>query len=86
VNKASIFSLNNLPSSADVHIIIIISSKLSKPASLSEILTCAWTSETSVSYHNTTLRYNPEDLDLKYHRRETLKTGNLTLYFEFHVV
>jgi len=27
-----------------------------------------------VSYHNTTRRYNPEDLDLKHHRRESLKT------------
>jgi hypothetical protein len=25
-----------------------------------------------VSYHNTTRRHNPEDLDLKHHRRETL--------------
>jgi hypothetical protein len=27
-----------------------------------------------VSYHNTTRRYNPEDLDLKHHRREKLKS------------
>jgi len=32
----------------------------------------AWTSETVVSYHNTTLCYNPEDLDLKHHSRENL--------------
>jgi hypothetical protein len=34
----------------------------------------AWASETSLSYHNTTLRYNPEELDLNHHRRESLKT------------
>jgi hypothetical protein len=34
----------------------------------------AWTSETFVYYHNTTRRYNPEELDLKHDRRESLKT------------
>jgi hypothetical protein len=29
---------------------------------------------TLVSYHNTTRRHSPEDLDLKHHRRESLKT------------
>jgi hypothetical protein len=33
-------------------------------------------SETSVSYHITTRRQNPEDLDLKYHLRESLITQN----------
>jgi hypothetical protein len=27
-----------------------------------------------VSYHNTTRRHNPEDVDLKHHRRESLET------------
>jgi len=30
-------------------------------------------SETSVYYHNTTQRHNPEDLDLKHHRRESFR-------------
>jgi hypothetical protein len=34
----------------------------------------AWTSETFVSYHNTTRHYNTQDLDLNHHRRENLKT------------
>jgi len=31
-----------------------------------------------VGYHNTR-RHNPEDLDSKHHRRESLKTRNLVL-------
>jgi len=30
----------------------------------------AWSSETLVSYHNTTVCYNPEDLDLDLHRHK----------------
>jgi len=37
-----------------------------------------WHFETLLSYHNTTWRHNPEDLDLKHHRRESLKTRNFT--------
>jgi len=36
----------------------------------------AWTFETPASYHNTTPRRNPEDLDLKYYRLESPKTQN----------
>jgi hypothetical protein len=34
----------------------------------------AWTSETLVSYLNTTQHHNPEDLDLKRHHCESLKS------------
>jgi hypothetical protein len=34
----------------------------------------SWSSETLVSSHKTTLRHKPEDLDLKHHRCESLKT------------
>jgi beta-xylosidase len=33
--------------------------------------------ETLVYYHNTTRRHNPEELYLKYHRRESLKIRSL---------
>jgi hypothetical protein len=39
----------------------------------------AWTYETLVSYRNITWRYNPEDLDLKYHRRENLRISSFSL-------
>jgi hypothetical protein len=36
--------------------------------------------ETLVSYHNTTLRHNPEDHDLNLHRRENFKYPTKTLF------
>jgi hypothetical protein len=41
----------------------------------------ARTSETLVSYHNTTRRHDPEDLDLNLHRRENLKSRNFREVF-----
>jgi hypothetical protein len=35
---------------------------------------CSVPSKTSVSYHNTTRRHNPEDLELTLHRRENFKS------------
>jgi len=39
----------------------------------------AWSSETLLSYHKNTRRHNPEDLDLKHHRRESFKTRILSV-------
>jgi hypothetical protein len=38
------------------------------------ILEAAFSSETFESYHNTTRRHSPEDLDFEYRRRESLKS------------
>jgi hypothetical protein len=34
-----------------------------------------------LSYHNTTRRHSPEDLDLKHHRRENLKSRKFSFTF-----
>jgi hypothetical protein len=37
-------------------------------------MAAAWASETLLTYYNTTRRHNSEDLDLKHHSRDSLKT------------
>jgi hypothetical protein len=43
----------------------------------------AWSSETFVSYRNTTRRHNFEDIHLNLHRRENLRTR---IFFKFYFV
>jgi len=47
----------------------------------------ARSSEMLVSYHNNTIqRYNPEDLDLNHHRRESLKTSIRTYVPKIYLI
>jgi hypothetical protein len=41
-------------------------------------MAAAMTSEAIVSYHNTTLRYNADDLDLNFHRSENHKSRDVS--------